>query len=317
MEANMDSQDTHVVTGAFGFSGKYIANRLLATGYKVKTLTNSFNRENPFKAQVTAYPYNFDNQTKLIESLRGATVLYNNYWVRFNHDKFSYSQAVENSFKLFDAAKKAGIKRVVHISITNPSLDSPFEYFSGKAKMEKALIESGLSYAILRPAVLFGKEDILINNIAWFLRKFPVFGVFGDGRYRLQPIYVDDLAELAIEQGGKKENIIIDAIGPETFTYRELAAEIGKAIGKPKPIISVPPFKGFMLGKLVGLCHHDVTITYDEIRGLMADLLYTDSKPTGKTKLTDWLKDNSASVGLHYSNELKRRYDGTKPYEKL
>jgi NADH dehydrogenase len=307
MEGEMDSRDIHVVTGAFGFSGKYITERLLAVGHKVRTLTNSSNGVNPFRGTVTAYPYNFDDREKLIESLSGASVLYNNYWVRFNHRNFSYAQAVENSQKLFDAAKQAGIKRIVHISITNPSLDSPFGYFSGKAKLEKAIIESGLSYAILRPAVLFGKADILINNIAWFLRRFPVFGVFGDGKYRLQPIFVEDLAELAVEQGRKIENVIINAIGPETFTYRELAKEIGQAIGKRRPIMSVPPIKGYLLGKLVGFLHDDVTITYDEIRGLMADLLYTDSPPTGKTKLSVWLKENASSVGLRYSNELKRR----------
>jgi uncharacterized protein YbjT (DUF2867 family) len=313
----MDSQAIQVVTGAYGFSGKYITKRLLAAGHKVRTLTNSFRRENPFQGRVTAYPYNFSNPEKLIESLSGASVLYNNYWVRFNHQNFSYAQAVENSLKLFAAAKQAGIKRIVHISITNPSLDSPFEYFSGKAKLEKAIIESGLSYAILRPAVLFGKEDILINNIAWFLRRFPVFGVFGDGKYRLQPIFVDDLAELAVEQGAKSENVIIDAVGPETFTYRDLAKEIGKAIGKRRPIVPVPPIKGYLLGKLVGILQRDVTITYDEIRGLMAGLLYTGSPPTGKTKLSAWLKENAASVGLRYSNELKRRRDGVKPYEML
>jgi uncharacterized protein YbjT (DUF2867 family) len=313
----MNSRDIDVVTGAIGFSGKYITERLLAAGHNVRTLTNSMNRENPFHGRIIAYPYHFNDREKLIESLNGASVLYNNYWVRFNHRNFSYAQAVENSMKLFDAAMQAGIKRIVHISITNSSLNSPFEYFSSKAKLEKAIIESGLSYAILRPAVLFGKEDILINNIAWFLRKFPVFGVFGDGKNRLQPIFVDDLAELAVEQGQRTENVIINAIGPETFTYRELVAEIGKAIGKRRPIISMSPFKGFILGKLVGLFQHDVTITYDEIRGLMADLLYTESPPYGKTKLTEWLHENSAYVGLHYSNELKRRYDRIKPYEML
>jgi NADH dehydrogenase len=313
----MDSQAIHMVTGAYGFSGKYITERLLAAGHRVRTLTNSFNRENHFQGRVTAYPYNLNDREKLIESLSVASVLYNNYWVRFNHRNFSYAQAVENSLKLFNAAKQAGIKRIVHVSITNPSLDSPFEYFSGKAQLEKAIMESGLSYAILRPAVLFGKEDILINNIAWFLRRFPVFGVFGDGKYRLQPIFVDDLAELAIEQGRKTENVIIDAIGPETFTYRDLAQEIGKAIGKRRPIMPVPPIKGYLLGKLVGFLHHDVTITYDEIRGLMADLLYTESPPTGKTKLSVWLKENAASVGLRYSNELKRRGNQVKSYEKL
>ena len=313
----MKSQTIHVVTGAYGFSGKYITERLLAAGHTVWTLTNSIGRENPFQGRIKAYPYNFDDPGKLIESLAGVSVLYNNYWVRFNHCNFSYAQAVENSLKLFDAAKKAGVKRIVHVSITNPSLDSPFEYFSGKAKLEKAIIESEMSYAILRPAVLFGKEDILINNIAWFLRRFPVFGVFGDGKYRLQPIFVDDLAELAVDQGGKTENVIIDAIGPETFTYRLLAQEIGKAIGKRRPIVPVSPINGYLFGKLVGFIHHDVTITYDEIHGLMADLLYTESSPTGKTKLTAWLKKNAASVGLRYSNELKRRKDRIKPYEMI
>lgn len=313
----MNSEKVHVVTGAFGYSGKYITARLLREGVTVRTLTNSPSRENPFHGRVKACPYNFDDPQKLVDSLGGASVLYNNYWVRFNYGKFSYSQAVENSLKLFDAAKQAGVRRIVHISITNPSLDSPFEYFRGKAELEKALIETGLSYAILRPAVLFGKEDILINNIAWFLRRFPVFGVFGDGKYRLQPIFVDDLAQLAIEQGKRAENVVIDAIGPETFTYRELVQEIGKAMGKRRPIISVPPVRGYFFGRLVGFFQHDVTITYDEIRGLMAGLLYTNSVPAGKTRLTEWLEQNAPHLGVHYSNELKRREERVKPYERL
>ncbi|MDP3049120.1 MAG: hypothetical protein Q8N12_06795 [Thermodesulfovibrionales bacterium] len=203
------------------------------------------------------------------------------------------------------------------ISITNPSEDSPFEYFSGKAKIEKALIESGISYAILRPAVLFGKEDILINNIAWFLRNFPVFGVFGNGDYRLQPIYVDDLAELAVEQGQKTENCVIDAIGPETFTYRELIEEIGDAIGKRRLILHIPSSIGYLIGSIVGKIFSDVTITRDEIEGLMADLLYTNSSPTGKISLSDWLSENASTLGIHYSSELARRKDREKSYEKL
>lgn len=313
----MKSREIHMVTGAFGFSGKYIAKRLLDAGHEVRTLTNSPGRENPFEGRVRAYPYNFDEPEKLVQSLKGASVLYNNYWVRFNYKDFSYGHAVENSLKLFDAAKKAGIRRIVHISITNPSEDSPFEYFSGKAKLEKALIGSGLSYAILRPAVLFGNEDMLINNIAWFLRRFPVFGVFGDGRYRLQPIHVDDLAELAVEQGRKTENVVIDAIGPETFTYRELAQETGKAIGKRRPVISIAPDMGYFLGRFVSFLHHDVTITRDEIEGLMAGLLFTGSPPAGKTRLTEWLQQHASSVGRHYRSELARRRNRVKSYDRL
>ena len=316
----MQSDNVHVVTGAYGFSGKYIARRLLEAGHQVRTLTNSIGRENPFGDKVRAYPFNFDNKDNMIKSLQGGTVLYNNYWVRFNytdHTSFTYANAVDNSLKLFQAAQEAGIKKIVHVSITNPSEDSPFEYFRGKAKLERALRNSGLSYAILRPAVLFGKEDILINNIAWFLRRSPVFGVFGDGQYRLQPIYVDDLARLAVEQGHLAGNSIIDAIGPETFTYRGLVEAIGRAIGRKITIVSIPPSLGFAVGALTGKILGDVVITHDEIQGLMADLLYTGSLPQGETKLTDWLREHSDSVGRHYSSELARRKNRIAAYDNL
>jgi NADH dehydrogenase len=215
---------------------------------------------------------------------------------------------------MFQAAKEARVKRIVHISITNPSEDSPLEYFSGKAKLEKALKKTGISYAILRPAVLFGKEDILINNIAWTLRHFPVSVVFGDGQYRLQPISVDDLAVLAIHYGEKDENLTIDAIGPETFTYKGLIQQIGRIIGKRRPVISVPPTVGYCAGWIIGKMVNDIIITREEIGGLMADLLYVDSPPAGRTKLTDWVNEHADSLGRRYTSELARRKDRESQY---
>ncbi len=297
--------------------GKYIAARLLQAGHRVRTLTNSVNRPNPFGDQVEARPFHFTDKAKLVASLRGAAVFYNTYWVRFNHGDFSHSTAVDNTLKLFEACKEAGVGRVVHVSITNPSEGSPLEYFRGKARLERALIESGLSHVILRPAVLFGKEDILINNIAWCLRRFPLFGVFGDGQYRLQPIYVDDLAELAVKQGRERANAILDAIGPETFTYRDLAWEIGSIIGKPRPIISVPPSLGYASGWLIGKFTGDVVITREEIKGLMQNLLCTNSPPAGLTQLTDWALANAANLGQQYASELARRRNRQEAYAKL
>lgn len=295
------------VTGAFGYSGKYIAHRLLDAGADVITLTNSRHRPNPFGERVQAFPFHFDQPKLLTESLRGVSVLINTYWVRFNHDSFTHEMAVQNTLTLFRAAQAAGVERVVHVSITNPDEHSPLEYFNGKGRLERALIESELSYAILRPTVLFGKEDILINNIAWGLRHLPVFGVFGDGSYRLQPIYVDDLAALAVTQAMSRENTVIDAIGPETFTYRELAHTIGEIIGVRRPIIGVPPNIGYVAGWLIGKMVGDVMITRPEIEGLMADLLYVDSPPAGHTRLTDWARENAATLGKTYANELSRR----------
>lgn len=305
----MASNELHVVTGAFGYSGRYIAARLLDAGHRVRTLTNSPNRRNPFGGRVEAHPFHFDHPERLTRLLEGASVLYNTYWVRFNYADFRYSQAVENTRILFTAARAAAVPRVVHVSITNPSENSPFEYFRGKAVLERELRESGLSCAILRPAVLFGGEDILINNIAWALRHLPVFGVFGNGAYRLQPIHVTDFAELAVAQGAERATQIIDAIGPETFTYRELVQEIAHAIGVRRPIISVAPRIGYLTAWLLGKALGDVVITWDEIEGLMQGLLATESPPVGRVKLSVWAREQAEGLGKRYASELRRRRD--------
>lgn len=311
----MTDQELHAVTGAYGYSGKYIARELLGRGHRVITLTNSPERENPFGDRVQPFPFHFHEPQKTTEILRGVRVLYNTYWVRFNHEDFTFEEAVHNSEKLFHAAREAGVERIVHVSITNPSPNSPLEYFSGKARVEKILRESGVSYAILRPAVLFGEEDILINNIAWTLRHLPVFGVFGDGEYRLQPIFVGDFAQLAAEQGQNRENVVIDAIGPETFTYRQLVTTIGDLIGARRPIISVPPFLGYWVGQLLGRLVGDVIVTRDEIEGLMAGHLHVDAPPVGTTRLTDWVREHADSLGVAYASELERREDRESAYE--
>ena len=310
----MSKKRIRVVTGAFGYSGKYITQRLLDKGHEVITLTNSPNRLNPFGEKVRAFPFYFNEPDKLAETLEEVSVLYNTYWVRFNHKMFTHADTVKNTISMFNAAKKAGVERIVHVSITNPSLDSQLEYFNGKAQLEEALKETGISYAILRPTVLFGKEDILINNIAWALRHLPVMGVFGSGKYRLQPIYVDDLAQLAVEEGENRANVIVNAIGPETFTYKELIRTIAAIIGKKRLILPVPPWVGYLTGKLIGKLVGDVTITREEIAGLMGELLYVDAPPQGKTRLTDWVKEHADTLGKKYTSEMARRKDRNSVY---
>jgi len=303
----MKSQEIHVVTGAFGYSGRRIAQRLLDRGVVVRSLTNSIRRDHPFGERVRAFPYDFDRPERLVETLRGAAVLYNTYWIRFNHADFTRAQAVENSRVLFAAARDAGVRRIVHVSIANPSEDSPFEYFRGKAQLERAVRESGMSYAILRPAVLFGDEDILINNIAWILRRFPVFGVFGDGSYGIRPIHVDDFAALAVRCGMEDDDVVLDAVGPERFTYRQLVKEIARIIGVRRWIVSVPSTLGYWIGRAIGAAVGDVVLTRDEIDALMSSLLDTDSPATGTTRLTDWAQRHAESLGRHYHSELARR----------
>lgn len=314
MNTNDTGRRRFAVTGAFGYSGRYITQRLLDRGCEVLTLTNSPHRENPFGTRVQAVPFHFDQPDLLRDSLRGVDVLINTYWVRFDHRLFNHQQAVTNTKILFEAAREAGVRRIVHVSITNPDIDSPLPYFSGKAELESALERLGVSYCILRPAVLFGKEDILVNNIAWSLRHLPVFGVFGRGDYRLQPIHVDDLAALAVEKAFENRNEIINAIGPETFTYRQLAETIREKLRLKCPIIGVPPVIGYWGCRLLGLAVRDVIITRDEVRGLMEGRLFVEAPPRGTVKLSEWIDQNKGSLGQRYTSEMARRRDRNAAY---
>ncbi|HKJ38540.1 MAG TPA: NAD(P)H-binding protein [Anaerolineales bacterium] len=295
------------VTGAFSYSGKYITRRLLERGEDVITLTGHPNRPDPFNGQVKAHPLDFD-QIYLARVLQDVDVLVNTYWVRFDKGENTQPRAVENTRILVNAAKAAGVKRIVHISIANPSADSHLPYYWGKAANEKSVVESGISYAILRPTVLVGDEDILINNIAYLLRRLPVFALPGDGSYGIQPVYVDDLAQLAVEGVYSKANYVIDAVGPDIFTFKEMVELIGEKIGAKRPLISVPPRVALFAAQFLSLFVNDVLLTPEEVDGLMAGLLVSKEPPRCKTRLEDWLETNKDKVGARYASELKKHY---------
>lgn len=304
----MANGEINIVTGVSGYSGKYIARRLLSKGITVINLTGHPDRPTEFGDQVTSIPFNFDNPSELTESLQGATTLYNTYWIRFPQGDLTYEKAVENSKTLIKAAEDAGVQRIVHVSIANPSEDSLFPYYSAKAQVERSIACSQLTYAILRPTVLFGKEGILINNIAWFLRHLPVFAVPGDGEYKLQPIFVEDLADLAVNYGQTNENIIMDAIGPEIYTFNDLVQLLKETVHSKTAIIHInlalALFAAGMLGKIV--C--DVVLTQAEVKGLEANLLVSDKPPTGRTNLSKWLAENADWIGTTYFSEVKKHY---------
>lgn len=296
------------VTGAFSYSGKYIAKRLLERGEQVITLTGHPNRPDPFNGQVKAYPLDFD-EAGMTQSLLGVEELVNTYWVRFDKGENTQPRAVENTRKLVNAAKAAGVRRIVHISIANPSAESKLPYYWGKAANEQAVIESGLSYAILRPTVLVGGgEDVLINNIAFLLRRLPFFLIPGDGSYEIQPVHVEDLADLAAEAVYSKENHVIDAVGPDSYTFKELVKLVGETVGAQRMLISVPPRLALFAAQFISLFVRDVVLTPEEVDGLMANLLVSKEPARGKTAFKDWLVRNRENVGVQYASELERHY---------
>ena len=298
---------TDAVTGAFSYSGAAIARELLAAGHRVRTLTGHPSRA-PAGTDIDVRPLDFADAAALERDLHGAHTLYNTYWVRFPHGGVSHEAAVANSRVLFEAAARAGVQRIVHVSITHADAASPYPYFRGKADVERHLKATGVSHAIVRPAILFGGDGVLINNIAWLLRRLPVFAIGGRGGYRIRPVHVDDLARLCAELGGRDDTVTLDAVGPDAPTFREMvtairAATRSHAVIVPAPGWLIPPLSG-----VLGAVLHDVLLTREEYQGMAAGLADSDGPSTGQVSLTDWIAKHGDSLGRAYANELDRHY---------
>ena len=296
-----------VVTGAFSYTGRFIAPRLLDRGRRLRTLTNHPDASHPLAERIESHPLDFTRPDLLRESLRGADTLYNTYWVRSTHGAASFAQAVRHTTVLVEAAHIAGIRRLVHVSIANP-LDSDLAYYRGKAQLEDVVRRSGLAYAIIRPTLLFGHGDVLINNMAWFLRHLPVFGIPGDGRYRLQPVFVEDYADRIVEAGLLDQNVVTDVAGPEIFRFEDLVRTLREAIGRRTPLIHLPPGIAVAANRAISLAIRDIVLTGAELRGLMAELLVSKQPSTCPTRLSDWARKAGDSLGRRYASELDRHY---------
>lgn len=297
-----------VVTGAFSFTGRYIAERLLAEEHPVKTLTNHPQRPGARELKVEVAPLQFTDREALVESLRDANVLYNTYWVRYRQRKVHFGEAVANTRILLGAAREAGVQKVVHISVSNPSEDSHLDYFAAKARAEAAVRESGIAWAIIRPTLVFGPGQILLNNMAWLLRRVPVFGIAGLGDYRVQPVAVEDVAELATWAAAQNDNVTVDAAGPDVMAYTELVEAMAIAVGRRPRFVYVSPGQLILVADLLGKYKRDVLLTRQELDGLMEELLVSHERPRGKRQFDNFLLTYATTLGLNYESEHNRHW---------
>ncbi len=305
---------TAAVTGAFSYTGSYIARALLDRGWDVITLTRDPNRPHPLQGRVKAFPLDFSNLDQLQNHLKDVHTLVNTYWVRFNYPGSSFDQAVENSRMLIQAAERAGVRRIIHVSVSNADLKSSLPYYRGKAEVEEIVKTSAMSWTILQPTLIFGKEEVLVHNIAWLLRHFPAFAIAGDGNYRVQPIAVEDLAELAAQAASTTANQVLPAAGAEIYTYSQLVDLLKQTVRSRALVLHLPPWVTLLLAKIVGLLLGDVTLTREELQGLMEERLYVGEPALGKTNFSHWATENKDTLGVRYRNELKRHHKRSRTY---
>jgi NADH dehydrogenase len=308
----VSDQATDLVTGAFGYTGSRIAELLLASDRMVRTITRRRVVEHPLADRVETFAADFGD-AHLDRALGGVDTVYVTYWMRFPRGGATWDDMVANVARLTDAARRQGVRRFVYISVSNASPGASTAYFRAKAAAEEHVrVAHGgaTSTAIVRPTLLYGPDDILINNMAWSLRRLPVFGIPGDGRYRVQPVHVDDVAELCLRLAEGGEHVETDAAGPETFTFDELVRLVKHAVRSRALLMHMPVAVVLGATKLLGLTVHDVVLTRDEIRELMESCLVSTSAPLGTTptRFSEWIAANGSKVGRRWSSELARNF---------
>jgi NADH dehydrogenase len=295
------------VTGAFSFTGRAIAEKLLADGRDVLTLVRR-PAVDAVDGRIRTAPFDLDNVPQLVDSLRGIDTLYNTYWIRFPRGDLTFETAVDRCRRLIAAARQAGVRRIVHVSVVNASASGPTEYFRAKARLEQVVQQSGLSYAIVRPTLTFGPGDILVNNLCWVLRRFPVFAIPGDGRYRLQPVHVNDVADIAVGAGQATTDMTVDAAGPDVLTFNEFVALLARAVGSRAGLLHLPAELALAASRVLGVLVRDVMLTRDEVGELTGSLLVSERPPAGTTHLAAWAQANADGLGRNYRSELDRHY---------
>lgn len=293
-----------VITGAFSYTGAAVANELLRRKYDVRTLTNRSSDKIP------SAPLKFERE-HLESQLHGVETFINTYWIRLPYGGQTFDTAVDNSRMLIDAAKNAGVKRFVHISVSNAEKGTNLGYYRGKDQVERYLRESGLPYSIVKPTLIVGPGDVLTNNIAWFLRKLPFFAVPGGGHYRIQPVMLSEVARITADAAEASGNVEVDAAGQEILSFRAYVKMIARACKKRRWVFGAPTWMALPALRLVGLFLRDIILTREEVLGLKQELLVTSSSPLGKESVMDWLVENGQNLGRNYANDLNRHFRRT------
>jgi NADH dehydrogenase len=296
-----------VVTGAFSFTGRAIAGQLVAEGREVVTLVR---RPAPPDAdqRIRTAPMAFDDPAALAAAFAGVDTFYNTYWIRFERGELTFDEIIRRTRLLITAATQAGVRRVVHVSVVNAGPTAPTRYFTAKARLDDVVRSSGLSHAIVRPTLTFGPGDILVNNLCWVLRRFPAFAIPGNGEYRLQPVHLDDVAQIAIAAGRQTGDVDVDAAGPDILTFNQFVRLLAEAVDSRAWLFHAPRLVSYLGARVLGLLVRDVMLTRDEVTELTASLLVSARPPTGRIGLPAWASAHADELGRTYHSELNRHF---------
>jgi uncharacterized protein YbjT (DUF2867 family) len=274
------------VLGGTGFVGRHIVHKLVASGYRVTVPTRNRERAKedliplPTADVVTA---DVHEPAELVRLFRGCGAVVN--LVGVLHDgrgKASFQQAhVELARKVIDACRRAGIRRLLHMSAINADPGGPSAYLRSKGEAETLVRESGLDFTIFRPSVIFGREDRFVNLLATLQQLLPLV-VLAAPNARFQPVFVGDVAAAYAASLTRLESFgrTYDLAGPKVYTLRELVRYVGALSGHRRRVIALGPRLSYVQARLMELLPGKL-LTRDNLASMSRDAVSASPFPFG------------------------------------
>lgn len=236
------------VFGGSGFIGRYVVRELARAGYRVRVAVRRPNLAHELKpmgvpGQIQLFQANLRNRESVGRAVEGAHGVINLVGILYESGGQSFSGVQERGARtVAEAAKKAGVASLVHVSAIGADPDSPSKYGKTKAAGEAAVREEFPDAVILRPSIVFGAEDEFFNKFADMARFVPALPLIGGGKTRFQPVFVGDVAEAAVKAMESREakGRIYELGGPSIYTFKELLEFILSTIRRPRLLVPVP-----------------------------------------------------------------------------
>lgn len=232
------------VLGAGGFIGTYLALNLIQMGYRLSLLSH---RKDPDfispRGQIETHQGSIEDEKSLVNCFRACEMVYHLVGIIAETKTKTFQKTVaDGTAKVVSAAKKTGVNKLFYLSALGAAENAETRYHQSKWQAEQHVTNSGLDYVIFRPSIVYGVEDKFINMIARMIRRSPLVPIIGDGKYKLQPVYVEELCAV-MAMASKKESAcgrIFDIGGPEQLTYLEIVDIIKRTLNLKRGTVHIP-----------------------------------------------------------------------------
>ena len=231
------------VTGGTGFVGRNLVERLLGSRHSVTVVGRREPTEDLFGDEVAFAIGSVHDPASLEQAFSGAEVVFHLVGIiaETNDNTFETTVA-EGTRNVVDACQKAGVNKLLYLSAMGTSADAPTAYHRTKFAAEQAVISSGIDYVIFRPSVIYGPGDGFVSLLERLIRRSPLTPVIGDGKYRLQPVFIDDVVSIMVQSLSSPAAVgkIIEIGGPEKLEYLEILHIIKRVLGKSRMNFHIP-----------------------------------------------------------------------------